>query len=334
MAISPKQDLLVFGTDANQVMKVQINLERPHEADRYEYLISSFHSKSIIGMDVCIKKNIVATCSTDRTVRIWSFDSAGKLIVPSPQKKDAGPLVKTFQEETYSLALHPSGFHIVIGFADCVKMMNILSNNLEPFKNIQIKNCKEIQFSHGGQYFACQSGQNIQVFKFYTGETNNDFFFRGHDKLVKSISWLEDDTGFVSCGWDQNVILWKLYPDPTKDEKADSHVVWNFSKMKNCSFNCVAIYRPTMEKDDDFEPVVYASCSDKSIREIKTYADKKDQPSHRNWRESGRYEDQTTIFSQVLTSFQRKFMVAGVAEPDKPASIQIFRQKFEKVLEV
>ena len=180
MALSPRQDLLVFGTDANQILKVQINMERPHEADRYEYLISSFHSKSVIGMDVCIKKNIVATCSTDRTVRIWSFDSAGKLIVPTPQKKDAGPLVKTFQEETYSLALHPSGFHIVIGFADCVKMMNILSNNLEPFKSIQIKNCKEIQFSHGGQYFACQSAQSIQVFKFYTGESSPDFFFRGH----------------------------------------------------------------------------------------------------------------------------------------------------------
>ena len=56
MALSPRQDLLLFTTDANQILKVQINLERPNEVDKFEYLISSFHSKGIVGLDVCIKK--------------------------------------------------------------------------------------------------------------------------------------------------------------------------------------------------------------------------------------------------------------------------------------
>ena len=33
MAINPKQDTLLFTTDANQILKVQINLERPYEVD-------------------------------------------------------------------------------------------------------------------------------------------------------------------------------------------------------------------------------------------------------------------------------------------------------------
>lgn len=74
MALSPKQDTLIFSTDANQILKVQINLERPYEVDGYLYLITSFHSKGIVGLDVCIKKQILATCSTDRTVRIWSYN--------------------------------------------------------------------------------------------------------------------------------------------------------------------------------------------------------------------------------------------------------------------
>lgn len=41
--------------------------------DKFEYLITSFHSKGILGLDVCIKKQILATCATDRTIRIWSY---------------------------------------------------------------------------------------------------------------------------------------------------------------------------------------------------------------------------------------------------------------------
>jgi WD40 repeat protein len=76
MALNPRQDTLLFTTDSNQILKVQINLERPYEVDKYEYLITSFHSKGIVGLDVCIKKQLIATCATDRTVRIWSYNSS------------------------------------------------------------------------------------------------------------------------------------------------------------------------------------------------------------------------------------------------------------------
>ena len=56
MILSPREDLLLFTTDSNQVIKIQINLERPYEVDKFEYLVSSFHSKAIYGLDVCIKK--------------------------------------------------------------------------------------------------------------------------------------------------------------------------------------------------------------------------------------------------------------------------------------
>ena len=96
MALSPREDLLLFTTDTNQI----INLERLYEVDRYEYLISSFHSKSIIGLDVCVKKQIIATCANDRTVRIWSYaNNQFKLDFTHP-----------CGDEAYSLALHPSGF--------------------------------------------------------------------------------------------------------------------------------------------------------------------------------------------------------------------------------
>ena len=41
----------------------------------FDYLITSFHSKYVTGLDTCIKKQIIATCSFDRTVRLWGFES-------------------------------------------------------------------------------------------------------------------------------------------------------------------------------------------------------------------------------------------------------------------
>jgi len=68
-------------------------------------------------MDVCLKKQIVATCSSDRTVRVWNYSAKDEL---TPD------IVQQFEEEAYSVAVHPSGFHMVVGFSDNIRMLNIL----------------------------------------------------------------------------------------------------------------------------------------------------------------------------------------------------------------
>jgi hypothetical protein len=60
-----------------------------------------------------------------------------------------------FPDEAYSVAFHPSGFHIIVGFTDKVRMMNIFSKKLSTYKEIPIKGCREIRFSNGGHLFAC-----------------------------------------------------------------------------------------------------------------------------------------------------------------------------------
>ena len=41
----------------------------------FEYMSYSFHHKAINGVDVCIRKPLVATCSTDKSVRVWNFET-------------------------------------------------------------------------------------------------------------------------------------------------------------------------------------------------------------------------------------------------------------------
>mmetsp|Transcript_40676 Transcript_40676/g.29297 ORF Transcript_40676/g.29297 Transcript_40676/m.29297 type:complete len:181 (+) Transcript_40676:965-1507(+) len=153
IALSNKEDMIIFTTSSNQLIKVPINLERPSEDNKYEYLITSFHSRAINGMDYCIKKHILATCSLDKTVRIWQYAN-NQFTQEVCHKSQSG-------EEAHSVAMHPSGFHLIVGYSSCIQMMNIFSRSLKEYFSIPIKNCKEIKFSHGGHLFACQRGSLI-----------------------------------------------------------------------------------------------------------------------------------------------------------------------------
>ena len=41
----------------------------------FDFLAQSFHSAPLTGMDVCLRKPLVATCSLDRTVRVWNYEN-------------------------------------------------------------------------------------------------------------------------------------------------------------------------------------------------------------------------------------------------------------------
>jgi len=125
----------------------------------YEYLVHPFHSRPISGMDVCIRKNLIATCSSDKTVKIWSY---------SPSLGFELQINQTFAEEAKCVAFHPAGFQIVVGFFDRIRMMNVFADTILPYKDILIKPCSEIVFSNGGHLFAAMFQNFIHVFNFYT----------------------------------------------------------------------------------------------------------------------------------------------------------------------
>jgi len=150
-------------------------------------------------------------------------------------------------------------------------MMNIFKKSLVPYKTIStIKNCREIVFSNGGHLFACQSNNNISVFKFYTAENPNNYVFKKHNGLIRKISWLQDDTGFISIGWDSVVYFWKLdQPDP----------IWTYKK-KNVEFTCVVSFKSDTATASDLHPYVYVTGTDRSIHELKGYTPKKEGQAH------------------------------------------------------
>ena len=42
---------------------------------QFEVLAYPFHSSEVTGLDLCIRKPLVATCSLDKSVRIWNYET-------------------------------------------------------------------------------------------------------------------------------------------------------------------------------------------------------------------------------------------------------------------
>ncbi len=106
------------------------------------------------------------------------------------------------------------------------------------------------------------------MYKFYTAEMPPEYNFeRAHIGKVKCIQWLDDDSGFISGGYDANIFLWKLHVDPIQSrEQKETNPVFEY-KQKNVIFSCVA-YKP------DTKYSIYAVGTDKSLKEIESGKEK------------------------------------------------------------
>lgn len=92
-------------------------------------MIAPFHSGPITGLDVCTRKSLVVTVSDDRSIRIWNFN---ELILE---------VMKVFDETPLTVAIHPSGFHLIVSFSEKITLYNLFEKDLNFFKDIHIKNC-------------------------------------------------------------------------------------------------------------------------------------------------------------------------------------------------
>lgn len=130
-------------------MKTDVPLYEGAEAkSKFEFVHCNFHSQEITGLDICIRKQLVVTCSKDRTVKIWNYMT--KSLEHS----------HVLQEDAQAVAFHPSGFHVIVAVPDKIYLMNVLSKNLTPYKNYQLKHCSEVQFCNGGHLFAATQSNN------------------------------------------------------------------------------------------------------------------------------------------------------------------------------
>ncbi|KAI8852315.1 WD40-repeat-containing domain protein [Chytridium lagenaria] len=171
LAISSSEDNLLCSLENNQMFAITLaSAEVKGDEARFESFSQPFHHGQITGMDTCIRKPLIATCSSDRSVRVWNYI------------ENSSELVKYFPEEAYSVAIHPSGLYILVGFSDKLRLMNLLIDDIRTFREFTVRGCRECRFSHGGQYFAAVHGNTIQIYSTWNFENLGNL--KGHNGKI------------------------------------------------------------------------------------------------------------------------------------------------------
>ncbi|KAJ3101659.1 Cilia- and flagella-associated protein 57 [Phlyctochytrium planicorne] len=197
IALSPAEDMAVCTLGNSQIYLITMDADSSKGDEiKCDRLAQPFHNGNIVGMDTCARKPLIATCGADKSIRIWNY------------MENSIEVIKYFDDEPLSISLHPSGLYVLVGFADSLKLMNILIDDIRPFWESNIRGCRECRFSNGGQYFASVYGSTICIHSTWSFETIGNL--KGHTGKVRSICWALDDSKLTSCGLDGNVIDWNI----------------------------------------------------------------------------------------------------------------------------
>eukprot|EP00638_Chattonella_subsalsa_P013775 CAMPEP_0117801652 /NCGR_PEP_ID=MMETSP0948-20121206/15215_1 /TAXON_ID=44440 /ORGANISM="Chattonella subsalsa, Strain CCMP2191" /LENGTH=1212 /DNA_ID=CAMNT_0005634207 /DNA_START=27 /DNA_END=3665 /DNA_ORIENTATION=- len=284
IVLNPGEDMLAATLSDHQLYSLSLTTTTQHQALRTEDMkpvVSLFHGPGhITGMDVAIRKPLVVTCSLDRTVRVWNYAT------------NRAECQKTFQEEPWSCALHPSGLHIAVGFSDKLRLMNLLMDDIRAYKEIGIKQCKEVRFSNGGHYFAAVNGNVITIYQFYTCEKEVDL--RAHSNKVRHIWWGPEDVNLLSCGQDGAIYYWEV---------EEGKRLADFVKKGT-------IYNSVIGTNHD---LVYVVGNDQNLKEL-TLHDlqvQKDIPAG-------------LLLGQVVLSQSKHLLFTGTSEEGKPGCVRAY----------
>ncbi|TPX47853.1 hypothetical protein SeLEV6574_g02417 [Synchytrium endobioticum] len=197
MALGGSEDELVCSTEGGQMyIVVMASAEIKGDEPMFSSLNAPIHSTVITGMDTCIRKPLVVTCSPDKTVRVWNYLEPGS------------ELVKAFPEEAHCVAVHPSGLYVLVGFSDKLRLCNLLIDDVRVFREFGIRGCRECRFSSGGHLFAAVHSNVVQIYSTWTFELIGNL--KAHSGKVRSVSWSPDDSRIVTAGQDGAVYEWNL----------------------------------------------------------------------------------------------------------------------------
>ena len=137
------------------------------------------------------------------------------------------------------------------------------------FSYHEIRGCTEIQFSNGGQLYALNDEDgHVHIFRFWQNERLDQVFKDsqlGHSGPVKSIVWLDDDTGFITAGRDDHrVIRWRIKPN----EETGKVLVWSYKERGTQFYDCQIREEDPDKPNQPNKVVVLASSRDGCIREL------------------------------------------------------------------
>ena len=319
LTANEEEDKVYAVTSTGQLVWAQIELQANsmgrNEYVKFDYVLGPFHRAEITGLDVCVRKELIATCSRDKTVNIWNYVTK------------THEISTVFPEECLTLAFHPSGLHLVIALQDKINMCKVLSNSVQSFKNLPIKGCNEIRFSNGGHLFACVAQEKlIHVYNFYTYECTERMKFTGHPGRIMCIDWFPNDMGFTTCGQDGNIYFYELYSGQDVGERNRAKDV----SSRDIKFTSVVNIpqRPYEFVAVGSEKIIFTT-----TESLKAIA----RPTNDVPNPVPELPQLKHHISQLVIHHSGKILFAGVGEQSEtpyPGAIQVWKLPFEKAAEI
>ncbi len=153
-------------------------------------------SSIIRCMEVCRSKPIVATGGSDKTLRIWNY-----------QTKQF-ELIKSFQTNIVSISFHPSSLKVLVCCEDRVLLSYVHYRGLSTVWQREVQTNGLSCFSNGGQYFCLVCGPFVQVYDTY--KLDPICTLRGHSSPIEAIGWRDDDQELATLGSDNVICMWKV----------------------------------------------------------------------------------------------------------------------------
>lgn len=180
------------------------------------------------------------------------------------------PQVKAFDEEVHSLALHPTGHSMLAGFADKLRLMTVLSDDLRVVREVPIKACRECSFSNGGQYFAAVNNNAVHVFQTYTGASLA--VLRGHNGRVRSLWWSTDDTVMMTAGVDGAVYEWRVMDGRRERDFVQKGWAYTCATGTSAAAAAAATAASTGAPAGSWPTVVFVAATDRKLRVLEDSA--------------------------------------------------------------
>ena len=68
---------MVAGLRDGRLIRIKVSSDKQQTTQNYEFtnLVSPFHSGNVNDMDLAVMKPLLATCSSDRSVKIWNYET-------------------------------------------------------------------------------------------------------------------------------------------------------------------------------------------------------------------------------------------------------------------
>ncbi|XP_050424212.1 cilia- and flagella-associated protein 57-like [Adelges cooleyi] len=210
LSLNPANDKIVCVTRRSQMFWAPLVESRDISLPstyKFKPLGEDLHHGGIADLSTCKWKPIFMTCGKiDHTIRVWNYLNCSLI------------LSQHYQEDIFSISLHPTGLYSIAAFTGKVEFQLVHMDGLKRWREFVVTSCNLTEFSTSGHMFALANQFDVDVYCSVTFEKR--FTYKGHSNTISAIAWTVNDMKLLTCGKDG-----AIYEFNTRSGERDMDIV-------------------------------------------------------------------------------------------------------------